>query len=123
MRPVVSFVYNAVVLEWHDGDTVKLDVDQGLEGHRQSWFRLYGIDCKELATAEGKRAHAYVTDAWPAGSAVVVRSYKAETVPIGKEKYGRWLAEIWPADADTTISDTLTDASLARPYFGGKKTA
>lgn len=120
-RPTVQYVFNATVLEWHDGDTVKLDVDQGFEGARKSWFRLYGVDAQELKTPEGKVALAAVEGRWPVGTAMVVVSHKAASVPVGKEKYGRWLADLYPLDSDQSVSEWLKASALGVKYLGGKK--
>lgn len=119
MKPEVTYTYNATIIEWHDGDTVRLDVDKGFEDHQHSWFRLYGINCPELSTAAGKVARDYVNAQWPPGTTLVAVSSKAPSVPIGKEKYGRWLADLYPSDQ--TVSAALLAAGYAVPYFGGKK--
>lgn len=126
-RPVPNHVHVARVLEWHDGDTVKLDLDLDYETHNNGWHRLIGIDTPELSTVEGKAVTAWVEALAPAGTDLVIVSYKAKNAfPIGgaKEKYGRWLAEIWLADAPPealSINQQLLATNQAKPYWGGAK--
>lgn len=46
----------ARLLDVHDGDTVKLDVDLGFSTHAYIWLRLRGVRAPELATTEGQLA-------------------------------------------------------------------
>lgn len=119
--PTPQFVYRATIIEWHDGDTVKLDVDKGFEDFTKAWFRLYGIDTPELATVSGIMASDFVKKTWPPGTAVVVVSLKGEEIPVGKEKYGRWLAVLYTPGATGSINDLLVSSGFAAPYYGGKK--
>jgi endonuclease YncB( thermonuclease family) len=38
-----------------------------------------------------------------------------------QDKYGRWLAVITPQFATASVNDSLINAGLAVPYFGGTK--
>lgn len=127
MRPVPNHVHRAKVLEWHDGDTVKLDLDLDYETHNNGWHRLIGIDTHELSTDTGKVALLAVLEMAPVGCEVVIVSYKRkDEVPIGggKEKYGRWLCEIWPVAAPDTapsINKRLLAMGMAKTYTGGAR--
>lgn len=50
----------ARVLEVHDGDTVKLDVDLGFSVHTHAWVRLKGVRAPELSEAGGPEARSVV---------------------------------------------------------------
>lgn len=88
------YEYNVKITSVYDGDTVTGDVDLGFGVwmHNQK-FRLYGINTAELKTkdeseklkalAARDRLRELVLD-----KEVRIRSH-------GKEKYGRWLIEIW----------------------------
>jgi endonuclease YncB( thermonuclease family) len=38
-----------------------------------------------------------------------------------QDKYGRWLAVITPQFSSASVNDSLINAGLAVPYFGGTK--
>lgn len=82
--------YPAVVRDWHDGDTVHVDVDLGfsmfavshdLDGHPILSCRIFGINAPELGTPEGREALAYALTVCPPGTRVTVMSH-------GWDKYG-----------------------------------
>jgi micrococcal nuclease len=95
------FVYRAFVSTVIDGDTVIADVDLGfgvvLKDQR---FRLIGIDAPEkrgLTQKEGLQSMQAlkdcIEDRW-----VIIR-----TVKDRKEKWGRWLGEIWLNDDNINL--------------------
>jgi len=48
--------YPAVVLEVHDGDTVRVLIDRGGDDFWRTWLRLLGGNTRELAEPGGKEA-------------------------------------------------------------------
>lgn len=132
MRPTPNHAHYATVLEWQDGDTVKLDVDQDYRESNKDWHRLYGVDTPELtikgvANPLGYEALDYCRAWAPPGTALIIVSYKAKNqIPTtgAKEKYGRWLAEIWKAEAspdDPSLNESLIRYGISKPYMGGKR--
>jgi len=113
------YEYHAEVVRWVDGDTVDLAVDLGFGVSKADRFRLYGIDTPERGEPGHNEATAFCMGAAPAGSLVTIQSLK----PLSQDKYGRWLAMLTPITTSTSVNDALVVAGLARPYFGGKKTA
>lgn len=121
---MIFFYPDVTVLRWVDGDTVDLRIrvvrDFGfhfkLEQTFEDRFRLYGIDTPERGQAGWAEATAEAKRLAPAGSAVTIHTYKDE-----RDKYGRWLAEVTPVDAEATINRLLVDGGFAKPYFGGTK--
>lgn len=109
-----TWEYPATILDWHDGDTVRCDLDQGLDNHAIRSVRVAGVDCPELDTDAGRAALAFVEGLLPAGSRVLVTSLK-------REKFGRVLGRITLAGG-SDLSTLLLDAGHARPYDGGKRT-
>lgn len=110
------FGYRATVVRWIDGDTAELTVDVGFRMTMRDHFRLNGIDTPE-------RGHAGSVDAWvrakelaPAGTILTISTF-------AKDKYGRWLAELFPDNQDASINVLLVEEGLAKPYFGGTKNA
>lgn len=70
-----------------DGDTICVDVQLvGDVWLRKAPMRLYGINCPEMNTAEGKAAKAF-TESWLAANAEQVELSK------DRDKYGRLLGD------------------------------
>ena len=102
----------------YDGDTIRLCWTTNNHNVR-SLCRINGIDTpeirgsssfeKELAfKAKGKLDKA-VTGKW------------VKIINPGVEKYGRILSDIQTDDISSIKDYMLSDPSLAKPYFGGKK--
>ena len=73
--------FTAQVISVHDGDSLTVN-----HADRKIKIRLQGIDCPELGQAFGKKA-----------KEAAVRLVKGKTVavkPVGKDKYGRTLANV-----------------------------
>lgn len=105
------YSYEATVAGIHDGDTLTLDIDLGLETTRRVIVRLYGLNAPELGTPEGATALAFVQD-W-IGS--VAQPLVVDTVKDHREKYGRYLATIQgPAGS---LNRALIDSGNAVPYL------
>jgi len=113
-RPSPSYVYKATVVRWVDGDTVDLSVDVGFHITMTDRFRLYGIDTPERGHVNYNEARHYAEGLAPAGSRVVVATYQ-------QEKYGRWLADVYPDGQDVSVNNDLLQAQLAYEYYGGTK--
>jgi len=117
-RPSHDWVWTAKVVRWIDGDTAVLRIDRGLRVFEEDAVRLIGVDTPErrgrlkwgtrqLAQAALERANELA----PPGSTVTIRTHKS------RDKYGRWLAEIWVGRDGplSSINRTLLDEELARP--------
>jgi len=112
MNPV--FCYRAVVRSVYDGDTIRVDIDLGLD----TWvhnvpLRLYGIDTPEMRgeeRPEGVKVRDYVRERIHNANKVTV-----ETIKDRKGKYGRWLAIVWLDDEN--LNQTLVRTGRARPYI------
>lgn len=113
--PGPKYTYAATVLRWVDGDTVDLAVDVGFHITMNDRFRLYGIDTPERGEVNHDEAWHYAQGLAPVGAQVVVKTYR-------QEKYGRWLATIFPSGSDVSVNSDLVRASLAYEYYGGTKT-
>ena len=120
------FVYFATVSSAYDGDTVTLDMDLGFKIKHQIKCRLGGIDTPELrgGTVETKTAGKAARD--HTRERVLGKRVLVHTKKDSKGKYGRYLAVIFPLDADgAPVSESLNDELIrlghAKPYFGGKR--
>jgi micrococcal nuclease len=116
------YEYTGKVTRVVDGDTLHVDIDLGCDTHLNMTIRLDGIDAPEMSTSEGHLARDYVV-AWleQFGNQVVVRTVKDK-----KEKYGRYLAWIWPPNimdrpGDNSLQDDMLARGYAKPYAGGKR--
>ena len=112
--------YKATVVEWHDADTVKLDIDQGFGNSKKCWIRL--IDCwaPELDTAEGKKALAYCDNRWPAGTELFVSTRKPsadfrefEGKQLG-QSFARWLGQVYVDDFIDGVKIRVADILISR---------
>ncbi|HFE53379.1 MAG TPA: nuclease [Bacteroidetes bacterium] len=113
------YYYRCRIVSVYDGDTCRADFDLGLQtflNYRS--LRLARIDAPEVRGSEkdeGLRAR----DALRAlilGKEVIVKTYKDR-----KEKYRRWLAEIWLKQPDGTflnVNDWMLENGYAEPYKG-----
>ena|SRR3982750_149539 len=109
--------YPAILTRVVDGDTVFLEVDLGFRVFGAFEFRLYGINCPEMNTPEGKAAKQFTMDWFTQSNVqgeVLVESQK------DPEKYGRWLGMILPRESTTdgSLNSALMAAGHAKPYFG-----
>jgi endonuclease YncB( thermonuclease family) len=88
----------AEVLEVHDGDTLRLRIDQGFGGSQKEWIRLKGVGAPELREPDGPTAredvvlwlaeHATegfvaVTTFWSVGSAKEIREERTFVRYVG----------------------------------------
>ena len=115
----------AKVLKVYDGDTVTIGAWYD-NGWKRFSVRIYGIDCAEIrgGTEETKKlaqeAKEYVKSLL-LNKVIDIEVLNNKMVNNKKlvEKYGRLLARISINGND--IADSLCQANLARPYFGGTK--
>jgi endonuclease YncB( thermonuclease family) len=98
----------AVVLDIHDGDSIRCRCDLGWHVQIDTMIRIDGINAAELSTPAGKAARQYLLSILPAGSQVTIVSKKL----LGAfEKYGRVLADVTftpPVDARAVTGDVAT---------------
>lgn len=123
------YEYKAVLrtpTDAHDGDTIRVLLDQGLREYRDMAIRFYGINAPELWTAEGKLARDHLLGllggTYPV--ALVVR-----TIKDAADKYGeRWDGKVWLESAGTwgpdnqfvvtakSLNQAMLDDGFAVPY-------
>jgi endonuclease YncB( thermonuclease family) len=125
-----DYVYQAIVLSVHDGDTCKLNIDLGqginlvdrdfgfhfyVESkrlHLHETFRFFGINAPELATQAGKDALAYLLTLMPVGTALRAKINKSPS----QEKYGRWLATLMLSDG-RNVNELMISSGHAVAYL------
>lgn len=124
--------YQARVLRWTDGDSVRMTafrdevqvIDIGFRNlvtntirvEQTEPFRLYGCNAPERGKPLYHEARNLALSLAPVGSVADVETYK----PRPEDKYGRWLVNIL-LPGGGTVSQRLIDAGLAVPYFGGAR--
>lgn len=115
-RVMQPFTYNAKVVRWVDGDTVWLDVDLGFRMTGELDMRLLDVNTPERGQPGYEEAKQFVSEVAPAGSSVVIRTYK------NPDKYGRWLVTVYRADdVINSINTQLLTRTLAVAYAGGAR--
>lgn len=113
-----TYDYVCTIVGWLDGDTVRLDVDLGFHLSNRIDARLYGVNAPEVhSTKPGERkagiaAKMRAMDLAPANSRVTVRSHKD-----GREKFGRWLAEV-VLESGQTVNGVLLREGLVKAWDG-----
>lgn len=87
---LTPYVYLARVVSVHDADTLLADVDLGFGVSIRMPLRLNGLNAPELSTPAGKVAAIWLQARLPAGQQILLATIKDR-----REKYGRYLAEIF----------------------------
>jgi micrococcal nuclease len=118
-----KFVYEATVLEVHDGDTIKVEIDLGFQMKFTDKIRFYGINAPELKirndknklveNPEGTKTLNVVKDYLKPGTVIVI-----ETMKDKKEKFGRYLAKVHVIAKDGSqfcLNEMLLENKLAVP--------
>ena len=113
--PTQLFQYRALVTAVYDGDTCTVDVDLGLGVWvRGEKLRLHRINAPELHGRSAKRGRAARDHL---RSLVEGKEVLLQTIKDRREKYGRYLAEIWleqPNVPALNVNDALVAAGHAR---------
>jgi len=113
MNETQLYHYKAKVVSVYDGDTVRVDIDLGLNIFvRNEAVRLSRINAPELkgeTHGRGLAARDYLRQR------VADKEVLLQTEKDDKEKYGRYLAEIWlPENGGyVNINDELVNKGLA----------
>lgn len=103
------YEYNAKLIEVIDGDTVDLEIDLGFNVTVKERFRLNRINAPEKR-GETKDAGLAATD-WLKEQIKKAKVIKAQTLKDRKEKYGRYLVELF-LDGDC-VNDLMAHSGHA----------
>lgn len=106
--------YNAVVTEVYDGDTCTVDIDLGMN----TWIRGEKIRLNRINTQEvvGKTKSDGIKSRDHLRKLVLGKEIIIQTIKDRKEKYGRYLGEIWIANkkgVQKNINDEMVKAKMA----------
>lgn len=133
----VKYVYDAEVLDVHDGDTIKVAArlrkvshafkqgDLGFHVHSEGGFLTYhtnlrflGLNAPELATPEGKAARTYLLTLIAIGDVISIRS-SVDVSQIAADKYGdRWDAVLIRKSDGLVINDDMINSGHAKAWDG-----
>lgn len=112
-----KYTYDAHITRAYDGDTVCAEVDLGFGMTTRQTFRLARINAPEVKGEQkdkGVEARNFLRDR-VLGRDVLIRTYKD-----GKEKYGRYLADIFYTPEDEVgfvkpvcLNDEMVNKGLA----------
>ncbi|MBP2370198.1 thermonuclease family protein [Pseudonocardia parietis] len=89
-----------VVVEYHDGDTVRLALDAGCETAVFPWLRVAGVNCPELSDPGGSEAAEFLRS-------VLDRAERVD-VHITGRSFARWVASV-SVDGDD-LAGMIVDA-------------
>lgn len=110
-----EYIYNALITNVVDGDTVDLMVDLGFGTHRQDRFRLARINTAELnSKIEDEKKLAQDAKNWM----MAFLNQKVIFKSMRKDKYGRYLAELYLPDQTVSLNQRLINSGLAQLYIG-----
>lgn len=106
------YTYRAYVSRVYDGDTVTVDIDLGFSVIlKEQTVRLYRINAPEM---RGSSADKGATSRDALREKVLGKWITLKTVKDSKEKYGRWLGELWVDGLN--VNDWLLAEGLAAKY-------
>lgn len=106
--------YKALVMGWHDGDTLFFDIDLGFRLGLKINARLAGVDCPELGTPEGEAARDFV-GGWIPGSGEVIVETELERDGDPKMSFQRYICHIYN-DKKESLSEALIAAGHAKRW-------
>lgn len=107
------YTYRAKVTAVYDGDTVTADIDLGFSVViKGQTVRLARINAPEV---RGESAESGIKSRDALRSQVLGKSVVLRTIKDAREKYGRWLGEIWVDGV--CINDWLLSEGLAVKYL------
>lgn len=113
------YVYNAVIVAVHDGDTIVADVDLGFRtAHNEAHFRIAGVSARELKMPGGTEARDHLAELLPPGTRVLIRSIKIGRDPADEMSFDRYVVTVQlPSGSD--LATTLVNTGWAS-YWNGR---
>lgn len=105
------YEYNIKNIRVIDGDTIEGIVDLGFNISRKEIFRLRGIDTPEIKGEQ--RVYGLVAKDYTSEFLSKQEQYRIKT--YAKDKYGRYLAEIYN-NSDECLNHLLLENGLAERY-------
>lgn len=114
--------YMAVVRSVVDGDTLRLDIDFGMDEWRHNQrLRLFGVNAPSITGVtreQGLMAKAFVEQMCPPGTQVIINTIVNRGGTEQVEKYGRYLVTVYVEGQSMNLGDMLVAEGLAVEYDG-----
>lgn len=105
------YEYKATLLSIYDGDTITVSIDLGFHISQIQGVRLAKINAPEIRGESkefGQKSLAFLKSILTIGQPLVLRTYKD-----GKEKFGRYLAEVFIDGDNESINDKMVASGNA----------
>ena len=103
--------YKATLISIYDGDTITVSVDLGFHISQIMSVRLAKINAPEIrgnSKELGQNSLVFLQKTLIIGQQITLRTYKD-----GREKYGRYLAEVFIDDNPISVNDQMVQAGYA----------
>lgn len=113
------YEYSARAVAVVDGDTIDLDISLGLDIHHHTRVRLLGVDTPELHSPDPQQREAAQAAKAFVVSQVMDNPLTVRTVKDRREKFGRYLAEVFSGGDTVSVNEQLLNRGYAVPYSGG----
>ncbi|MSR78177.1 MAG: DUF1016 family protein [Candidatus Omnitrophica bacterium] len=102
------YTFKAYVERVIDGDTLKVEFELGFGQRHHETIRLRCIDCPEINTPEGKAAKRFVENQLKGVDFITVKSVQTK-----REKWGRYLGDVFFGDKPVYLNQLLLDKGHA----------
>lgn len=113
-------LYKFEVIRVIDGDSIKVYIKDFPENLQKTTIRLARIDTPEMGSkAKCEEEKSLAVKAKDYTDLLISEAKKVQFKPLGYEKYGRILAEVFIDGKN--LADELLEAKLAISYDGGHK--
>ena len=113
------YTYKALVKKVYDGDTITCDIDLGFNVVlKDQKVRFRGINTPEVkgpTKEEGKKVRDLLHKKL-CHQTITIKTYRDK-----KEKFGRWLADIFMTDDATSVNQWLINEGHAVPFMQDDK--
>lgn len=113
------FEYQATVNRVIDGDTIEVTIDLGFSFKWSTPVRLYGINAAETNSKDAaERSQAQLAKSYLVTS-VLGKTVRLQSVKP-KDKYGRYLAEVWLTGGlqAKSVNQMMVEMKLVKPWDG-----
>ncbi len=108
------YTHKGKVVEVYDGDTITIEVDLGFYTKVTEKFRLMYINAPEIRGEQ--KPQGLISKQWLVDK-VLNKNIIVKTTKDRKEKYGRYLAEIFLLNDTISLNQQMINEGLAIPYM------
>lgn len=108
--PTPTWVRKAMVLEVHDGDTIRVLAEQAYGSRQEIWLRLKGVDTPELSepSGGGVAAKDFVIAILQAMPSVTIETFRTRG-GADLRTFIRYVADVWLPDG-RLLQDVIREA-------------